>query len=170
MLHFFQTSSGVWKYWRSLRDFLAFGRTSLMMRMKNILLFGCLIMSSGSSFMGCFCQLLRNAREHGSDFVLFLSCSAYRALYLINWIYRFFMEKHQVRWIRKFFSLLARSCFILPDFQALDLQLIAKHSLVIWLGSDCSLCRFLLLLHKEVISHYPYCCSPFFLFSEGLRL
>ncbi|KAH7538422.1 hypothetical protein FEM48_Zijuj03G0197800 [Ziziphus jujuba var. spinosa] len=28
---------------------------------------------------------------------------AYRALYLLNWIYLFFTELHRIRWIHKFF-------------------------------------------------------------------
>ncbi|KAF7132361.1 hypothetical protein RHSIM_Rhsim09G0212300 [Rhododendron simsii] len=42
-------------------------------------------------------QQSRNIDNLTGKYVFLLG--AYRALYLINWIYRFFMEKHQVRWI-----------------------------------------------------------------------
>jgi ER lumen protein retaining receptor len=42
-------------------------------------------------------QRSRNIDNLTGNYVFLLG--AYRGLYLINWIYRFFMEKHQVRWI-----------------------------------------------------------------------
>lgn len=42
-------------------------------------------------------QQSRNIDNLTGNYVFLLG--AYRALYLLNWIYRFFMENHQVRWI-----------------------------------------------------------------------
>ena len=39
------------------------------------------------------------------------TCSAYRAFYLLNWIYRFFTEIHKIRWIRKFFLFVPQILF-----------------------------------------------------------
>lgn len=36
------------------------------------------------------------------NFLFNFLCSTYRALYLINWVYRFFVENHKYHWIRKF--------------------------------------------------------------------
>lgn len=47
-------------------------------------------------------------------FLFYFLYSAYRALYILNWVYRFFTE-NKIRWIRKFFSAvyLINLCFCL---------------------------------------------------------
>ncbi|XP_028118214.1 ER lumen protein-retaining receptor-like [Camellia sinensis] len=42
-------------------------------------------------------QHSRNIDNLTGNYIFLLG--AYRALYIINWIYRFFTENHQVRWI-----------------------------------------------------------------------
>ncbi|XP_062153923.1 ER lumen protein-retaining receptor B-like [Alnus glutinosa] len=42
-------------------------------------------------------QKSRNIDTLTGDYVFLLG--AYRALYILNWVYRFFMENHQFRWI-----------------------------------------------------------------------
>ncbi|XP_042505204.1 ER lumen protein-retaining receptor-like isoform X3 [Macadamia integrifolia] len=42
-------------------------------------------------------QSSRNIDNLTGNYVFLLG--AYRALYLVNWVYRFFTENHQVRWI-----------------------------------------------------------------------
>ncbi|KAK3004962.1 hypothetical protein RJ639_018404 [Escallonia herrerae] len=42
-------------------------------------------------------QRFRNIDNLTGNYVFLLG--TYRALYIINWVYRFFMENHQVRWI-----------------------------------------------------------------------
>ncbi|KAI9110556.1 hypothetical protein K1719_018422 [Acacia pycnantha] len=44
-------------------------------------------------------QRSRNIDNLTGKYVFLLG--AYRALYILNWIYRYFTEIHQIRWIRK---------------------------------------------------------------------
>lgn len=96
---------------------------------------------------------------------------AYRALYILNWAYRFLVEdNHHYHWIRKFWVLLHIDfiLFSIFKFYILHENIInmllsnAKHSLDFGPGSDCSICWFFLLLLQEV--HFPCYISTVRLF------
>lgn len=79
----------------------------------------------------------------------FSECRAYRALYILNWIYRYFTELHFSRWIGMSQKKLVKqlSCVL----QSLILFLFSD-SLLLWTCPNCSLCRLLLLLLHQVLS------------------
>lgn len=90
-----------------------------------------------------------------SFYKLTVICSAYRSLYILNWIYRYFTEPHYVHWI----SMISMYCVVLFRFhhtqRVSNLCVIVNiTSLDIRICADIIVCRFLLLLHQQVNSYY----------------
>jgi hypothetical protein len=83
-------------------------------------------------------------------------CSAYRSLYILNWIYRYFTEPHYVHWISttSMFCVVL-FCFGFTIFKWYLISVIVNIiSLDIRICADIIVCRFLLLLHQQVNSYY----------------
>jgi hypothetical protein len=74
---------------------------------------------------------------------------AYRAFYILNWIYRYFTEHHQSRWIRKLTCYYV-SFFYVTCFYNCCRNALLFFSLDCWFGANSSVCRFLLLLFLKV--------------------
>ncbi|KAH9727971.1 hypothetical protein KPL70_008855 [Citrus sinensis] len=83
-------------------------------------------------------QRSRNIDNLTGNYVFLLG--AYRALYILNWVYRFYVEDHKVRWIRKFSCRFAGVVAFMVSFLTESFCQCAKNSLAFGAGSDCSLC------------------------------
>ena len=92
----------------------------------------------------------------------YLFCRAYRAFYILNWVYRYFTEGHQNRWIRelKYIIFAFVSSPIFYDKNCF-LTFSVSFSLECWSGPNWSICRFLLLLFLKV-NCIP-CCKTCFI-------
>ena len=77
--------------------------------------------------------------------------SAYRAFYILNWIYRYFTEPHFVDWIRMCCIHFSPKLFQLLSFINNKMKMLATFRLDIWAYWVIALRWYLLLLLPEVI-------------------
>lgn len=96
---------------------------------------------------------------------MIIFCRAYRAFYILNWIYRYFTEQRFTRWIGKswWFTL------VVPPFSfGWYSPLICYSSLRFWSCPDSTLCRFLLLLLYQVTRSYPFLDGTGFMLGSAI--